>query len=70
MLGGMFGFAGKLVQENKDWGLETAMAASALVAAGSMTRAIKAPRPVPVAATAVGLLSLAYYSKKWTDFYL
>lgn len=70
VLGGIYGFAGKLVHENKDWGLESAAAASAVVVAISLPRAIKYPRPVPVAGATLGFLALAYYSKKWSDFYL
>lgn len=67
-VGILYGISGYLLKENKDYGLETAVAASGLLLAGSLPRAIKLGKPVPVLLTAVGASSLGYYGYKYYLF--
>lgn len=69
-IGGLYAYSGKLLRENADYGIELASAASALLTLGSLPRAIRLRKPVPVALSLAGLSALAYYGKKYKDFVL
>ncbi|KAG0169826.1 hypothetical protein DFQ28_008740 [Apophysomyces sp. BC1034] len=67
-IGSMYGFAGYLIKENRDYGHETAVAASALLAGGMIPRAIKTKKPLPIALSVVSVAAGAYYVKKVIDY--
>lgn len=67
----LFGSAGYLLHKNSDYGLELAIGSSALLLAGGISRGlpVRFKKPVPVVLTTLGALSLAYYCKKYKEFY-
>lgn len=69
-VGSLYGVAGYLIKENKDYGHETAVAASAVLAGGMIPRAIKSgfKKPVPAAMSVLSLTAGAYYIKKVIDY--
>ncbi|KAI9493822.1 transmembrane proteins 14C-domain-containing protein [Zychaea mexicana] len=69
-VGSMYGYAGYLIKENKDYGHETAVAASVVLAAAMVPRAIKSgfKKPVPAAMSVIALASGAYYVKKVIEY--
>ncbi|KAI7857807.1 transmembrane proteins 14C-domain-containing protein [Circinella umbellata] len=69
-VGSMYGYAGYLIKENKDYGHETAVVASAILAGAMIPRAIKSgfKKPVPVAMSVVALAAGGYYVKKVIDY--
>ncbi|KAI8149306.1 transmembrane proteins 14C-domain-containing protein [Fennellomyces sp. T-0311] len=69
-VGSMYGFAGYLIKENKDYGHETAVAASTVLAGAMLPRAFKSgfKKPVPVAMSAISLVAGAYYVKKVIEY--
>lgn len=69
-IGGLYGYSGKLLHDNADYGIELASAASALLIIGSLPRAIKTQKAMPVGLTVLGVSALAYYGKKYSDFFL
>lgn len=69
-IGGLYGYSGKLLQDNVDYGIYLASAASALLFIGSLPRAIKTQKAMPVGLSIIGLTTLAYYGKKYSDFFL
>lgn len=69
-IGGLYGYSGKLLHENAEYGIELASASSALLILGMLPRAIKTRKPLPITLSLVGFSALAYYSKKYSDFYL
>lgn len=66
----MYGFAGYLIKENRDYGHETAVAASAILAGAMLPRAIKSgfKKPVPAALSVISLAAGAYYVKKVIEY--
>lgn len=66
-----FGAAGYLLHKNADYGLELALGSSSLLLAAGIARGIpvKFSKPVPLILTTLGLLSSAYYTKKYNEFY-
>lgn len=69
-IGGLYGYSGKLLQDNADYGIELASAASALLVVGSLPRAVKTRKPVPITLSVLGVAALAYYGKKYSDYFL
>ncbi|KAJ8653036.1 hypothetical protein O0I10_011336 [Lichtheimia ornata] len=69
-VGSLYGVAGYLIKENRDYGHETAVAASAVLAGGMIPRAIKSgfKKPVPAAMSVLSLTAGAYYIKKVIDY--
>lgn len=69
-VGSLYGLAGYLIQENKDYGHETAVAASTLLAGAMLPRAIKSgfKKPVPAALSVISITAGAYYVKKVIDY--
>ncbi|KAK9479030.1 transmembrane proteins 14C-domain-containing protein [Lipomyces japonicus] len=68
--GALFGIAGYLLKENKEYGIHVALAASVLLTGASLPRAIRLRKPVPIGLSVLGLTAGAYYSKKYSDYYL
>lgn len=70
--GVLYGYAGYLLKQNADWGLELALGCSSTLLVAGISRAIptKFRKPVPLVPVALGGLSSAYYSKKYSEFYL
>ncbi|CAG8544457.1 11741_t:CDS:2 [Funneliformis caledonium] len=67
-VGILYGIAGYVIKENKDYGHETALAASTILAGSMIPRAIKTKRPVPLS---LGVLSVGvgvYYAKKIYEY--
>ncbi|KAI9311107.1 transmembrane protein 14 [Dichotomocladium elegans] len=69
-IGSLYGVAGYLIKENKDYGHETAVAASALLACGMLPRAIKSgfKKPVPAAMAVLSITAGTYYVKKVIEY--
>lgn len=67
-VGAVYGYAGYLLKQNRNGGIEMALLGSVLLLGAGLPRAIKVQKPMPIALTAVALLSLTYYGKKWVDF--
>ena len=67
-VGALYGTAGYLLHENRDGGIETALAASVLLLGAGLPRALKLRKPMPIMLSLLGAASLAFYGKKWADF--
>ncbi|KAL1922266.1 uncharacterized protein VTP21DRAFT_9805 [Calcarisporiella thermophila] len=67
-VGLIYGVAGYIIQQNRDYGHETAIAASAILAGSSIPRAIKTRKPVPIMLGTASLLAGAYYTKKVIEY--
>lgn len=67
----LYGTAGYLLKQNKDWGLELAFGSSSFLLVAGLGRAFptKFKKPVPLALVALGGLSTVYYGKKYNEFY-
>ncbi|GAB5592361.1 hypothetical protein Unana1_07261 [Umbelopsis nana] len=66
----LYGGAGYLLKENKDYGAETAAVASLILAGSMAPRAIKSGfrKPVPVALTIASVAAGAYYANKVLEY--
>eukprot|EP00842_Homolaphlyctis_polyrhiza_P006994 jgi/Hompol1/884/HPOL_004018-RA len=62
--GALYGGAGYLIANNKDYGIELASAASALLALSMVPRAIRTRGNVPVGLAIIGVLTSGYYFRK------
>ncbi|KAK9458862.1 transmembrane proteins 14C-domain-containing protein [Lipomyces oligophaga] len=69
-VGLLYGVSGYLLSQNHEGGIQTALAASLILASAGASRTIKTRKPVPIALFLLGTVSTAYYSKKYYDFYL
>lgn len=71
VFGGIYGYAGYLLQGNRDGGLELALGTSALFLATGLLRGLPSrfSKPVPIVLTVLGGLGSAYYFKKYKEFY-
>lgn len=69
--GVLYGYAGYLLKNNADWGLELALGCSSTLLVAGIGRAIPTnfKKPVPLVLVALGGLSTAYYVKKYNEFY-
>jgi uncharacterized membrane protein (UPF0136 family) len=67
-VGALYGAAGYLIQQNRDYGHETAAAASTLLGGAMIPRAIKTRKPLPIALSVVALASGTYYVKKIIEY--
>jgi uncharacterized membrane protein (UPF0136 family) len=67
-VGALYGAAGFLIKENRDYGHETAVAASLALAASMVPRAIKTKKPLPIALSALSLAAGGYYVKKVIEY--
>lgn len=63
-----YGIAGYLLQENREYGTEAAIGSSAVLAASMLPRAIRAPKPVPVALSIAALSAGGYYAKNYYEY--
>lgn len=70
-VGALYGVAGYLLHENKEYGIHTALGAlSLLLAAGALrATATRFRKPVPLMLFAIGGLSTVYYAIKYDQFY-
>uniref|UniRef100_A0A1D1ZEG7 UPF0136 membrane protein YJR085C n=1 Tax=Anthurium amnicola TaxID=1678845 RepID=A0A1D1ZEG7_9ARAE len=67
-IGTLYGIAGYVIKKNKDYGYETAFAASTILAGSMVPRAIKTKKSIPLS---LGVLSVgvgAYYAKKIYEY--
>lgn len=69
LTGVLFGSAGYLLKQNADWGLELALAGSIVLGGASIPRAIRTQKPVPAVLSLLAGINLAYYGKKYYEFY-
>ena len=67
--GTLYTASAKLINENKDYGVELATATSAVLGAAMLPRAIKTRKPVPVALSLTAVLGLTYYGHKLYEQY-
>ncbi|KAI9476082.1 MAG: transmembrane proteins 14C-domain-containing protein [Benjaminiella poitrasii] len=67
-VGALYGTAGYLIQQNRDYGHETAVAASTLLGGAMIPRAIRTRKPVPVALSVISLVAGGYYVKKIIEY--
>ena len=67
-VGALYGASGYLIQQNRDYGHETAVAASILLGGSMIPRAIKTRKPVPIALSVLSLAAGSYYIKKVIDY--
>ncbi|KAJ3124234.1 hypothetical protein HK098_001296 [Nowakowskiella sp. JEL0407] len=67
--GSLFAISGYLISKNKDYGVELATVTSGVLFVAMGRRAVKTRKPVPATLAAAGLLSNAYYAKKWFEQY-
>ncbi|KAI8086202.1 transmembrane proteins 14C-domain-containing protein [Halteromyces radiatus] len=67
-VGALYGVAGYIIKENRDYGHELAVGASTILAISSIPRAIKTRKPVPIALAITSLAAGAYYTKKVIDY--
>lgn len=70
-LGVLYGYAGYLLKNNADWGLELALGCSSTLLVAGFSRAIPTHfrKPVPLVLVVLGGISTAYYAKKYKEFY-
>ena len=64
----LFFGSGYLLQHNRDYGIESAIATSSLLTLSMLPKALKSKKPVPIALSALGVSSLVYYVKKFYEF--
>lgn len=71
VFGGIYGYSGYLLHENRDNGLELALGASAVMLVTGIARGIPSRfrKPVPLTLTLLGAVGSAYYYKKYKEFY-
>ncbi|KAI8983817.1 transmembrane proteins 14C-domain-containing protein [Pilobolus umbonatus] len=67
-VGALYGTAGYLIKRNEDYGHETAVVASTLLAGSMIPRAIKTKKPVPIALSLISLAAGGYYVKKVIEY--
>ncbi|KAH3666612.1 hypothetical protein WICMUC_005596 [Wickerhamomyces mucosus] len=67
----VYGYAGYLLKNNSDYGLELALGSSGLLLAAGIARGIPVgfKKPVPIILTTLGGLGSFYYAKKYNEFY-
>ncbi|KAL6937922.1 hypothetical protein ACO0QE_004179 [Hanseniaspora vineae] len=69
---GIYGYAGYLLKQNADNGIEIALGASALLLATGVKRSLPSrfTKPVPLVLSVLGLAGTSYYGLKYKQFYL
>ncbi|KAI8063899.1 transmembrane proteins 14C-domain-containing protein [Gongronella butleri] len=67
-VGALYGVAGVLIKDNADYGHETAVGASLLLAGASIPRAIRTRKPIPGLLAVASVTAGAYYVKKVIDY--
>lgn len=68
-VGALYGVAGYIIKENKDYGHETGLAASVIMASSMVPKAIKTHKPFPVALAICSVTTGAYYTKKIIEYW-
>lgn len=71
VFGGVYGYAGYLLKQNRDGGLELALGASSLMLVTGIARGIpgRFKKPVPLILTILGGFGTTYYFRKYKEFY-
>ena len=71
VFGGVYAYAGYLLRQNADGGLEIALGASSLMLVTGVARGIPSrfTKPVPLVLTVLGGLGSTYYYRKYKEFY-
>jgi uncharacterized membrane protein (UPF0136 family) len=65
----MYGVAGYLLKENKNYGHETGLVASVIMASSMLPRAIKTHKGFPVTLAICSVATGAYYTKKMIEYW-
>lgn len=71
LFGGIYGYAGYLLHENRDGGLEMALGTSAILLTTGIIRGLPSrfTKPVPIMLTLLGGVGSVYYYNKYREFY-
>lgn len=71
-VGGVYGYSGYLLHENRDYGIQLALAASSVLLGAGIVRGLPSrfTKPVPVVLTVLGALGSTYYWRQYSAFYL
>ncbi|CAB4385881.1 hypothetical protein RhiirA5_273246 [Rhizophagus irregularis] len=67
-VGTLYGIAGYIIKKNKDYGHETALAASTILAFSMVPRAIKTQKPITLSLSVLSVGVGAYYAKKIYEY--
>lgn len=67
----LYGYAGYLLKNNADWGLELSLGCSAALFAAGLSRSLATglSKPIPLSLLLLGTVSTGYYGKKYNEFY-
>jgi uncharacterized membrane protein (UPF0136 family) len=65
--GTLYATSAYLISKNKNYGVELALLSSVLLSGAMVPRALNTRKPVPLLLGFLGVLSLAYYGKKYID---
>ncbi|KAG2233551.1 transmembrane proteins 14C-domain-containing protein [Thamnidium elegans] len=68
-VGAMFGVAAYTIKENRNYGHETALTASLIMATSMVPKAIKTSKPFPVTLAICSVVTGAYYTKKIIEYW-
>lgn len=68
-LGLIYGIAANRIQKNKDYGHETALTASIIMASSMVPKAIKTHKPFPVALAICSVATGVYYTNKIFEYW-
>lgn len=68
-VGAMYGAASYLIKENRNYGHETGVAASVIMASSMVPKAIKTGKAFPVTLAVCSVVTGAYYTKKIIEYW-
>ncbi|KAI8641639.1 transmembrane proteins 14C-domain-containing protein [Parasitella parasitica] len=68
-IGSMYSVASYLIKENRYYGHETGVAASAILAISMVPKAMRTRRPFPVTLAVCSVATGAYYTKKIMEYW-
>lgn len=66
-VGGLYIYGGSRIASGQGYGIETALAASVMLAASSFPRAIKTNKPLPIGLSVLATYGLFYYGLKYKN---
>jgi len=67
-IGTLYGIAGYVIKEKKDYGHETALGASIILASSMVPRALKTKKPISLSLCVLSVGVGAYYAKKIYEY--
>ncbi|KAG2193898.1 hypothetical protein INT46_007275 [Mucor plumbeus] len=68
-VGAMYGTASYLIKENRNYGHETGIVASVIMASSMVPKAIKTGKAFPVTLAVCSVITGAYYTKKMIEYW-